>query len=85
MFQALCGVALACAVTVQPAEDLAPQMAAPPPPPPPMFAPPPPSVFLDQDEGCETYNCMGPRTAFRLPGEVPDFYYEQQYLEPPFG
>jgi hypothetical protein len=84
MFQALCGVALACAVTVQPAEALEPPMVAPPPPPP-MFAPPPPPVFLDQDEGCEAYNCIGPRTAFRLPDEVPYFYYEQQYFGLPPG
>jgi hypothetical protein len=84
MFQALCGVAIACAVNVQPVQDLEPQMVAPPPPPM-VVAPPPPAIYLDQGQGCEGYNCVGPMTPFRLPDEVPYFYYEQQYREPPFG
>lgn len=73
MFQALCGVAVACAVAGQPAEPVQPPAVQRPP------------AYLDQDNGCEAYNCIGPRTAFRLPDEVPYADYERQYFRPPPG
>jgi hypothetical protein len=73
MFQSLCGVAVACAVTGQLAEAVEPT--------PPIQTPPP--VFLDQNNGCAVYNCIGPTTTFRLPDEVPYTDYEQQYVGPP--
>jgi hypothetical protein len=40
---------------------------------------------LDQDTDCEAYNCIGPRTDFRLPDEIPYSEYEQQYTGRPSG
>ena len=38
---------------------------------------------LEQDSGCAQYNCIGPRTDFRLPNEIPYPQYEQQYTGRP--
>jgi hypothetical protein len=34
---------------------------------------------LNQETGCDVYNCVGPRTDFRLPNEIPYPEYEQQF------
>lgn len=94
MFQSLCGIAVACTVSGQPAEVLDPATAAQSPPrvveveQRVVIKPrhrgvvrnPPAYLYQDnQENGCEAYNCIGPRTDFRLPDEVPYSYYEQQY------
>jgi hypothetical protein len=97
MFQSLCGIAVACTVTGQPAKVVEASTA--------IQSPPRiveveqrvvteprqrgvvrnPPVYPDQDNRCEQYNCVGPRTDFRLPDEVPYPYYEQQYTRLPPG
>lgn len=51
-------------------------------------APRTPRIYLYQrnlgpNEGCEQYNCIGPRTDFRLPNEIPYPKYEQQFTGRP--
>jgi hypothetical protein len=101
MFHSLCGVAVACAVGGQTAAVVGPTTAVQSPPrvveveQQGVMEPGQPGVVRspaadldqdnDQDSGCEEYNCIGPRTEFRLPDEVPYFYYEQQYRRLPPG
>ena len=95
MLQALCGLAVACTVASQPAQVVASTTAFQSPPrvvevqeqtpvePRRRAAGPNATGYADQDNSCEQYNCVGPRTAFRLPDEVPYADYEQQYRNRP--
>ena len=94
MFPSLCGLALACTITGPPAQAVATTAIQAPPrivevaqqvmtrPRHRAVAQNPP-VYLDQDQGCEQYNCIGPQTDFRLPNEIPYPEYERQFTGRP--